>query len=388
MPRHAHARLCALALSLSACGGLTRPTSQPEVVELEGVMIEAGLGPDGRPIFKSYDPKGLYEEATDAFNRHDFEACQRLYGLLVDRFSASLYAHVSRYNRGLCLEQLKRHREAAATFEAHAKEATEDKDRLDGEFRWGFNLVADGQSQAAIAHYTRLLKVAALGEADRGEARLRRATAYINLKQLGEAEVDLKKAIQHVKVAYGTHMLRGNALYAEAHFRRGEIYQIMTRGVRLKLPADRMGKDLRDKTRFFRQAQRSFIDALSVQESYWATASGMKLGEIYEAFYEDVINAEVPPDFGELEQRFYLVELKKKLRPILEESMMIYEKNITMSQRIGADNEWVEETERRLVRLRGMIEEAEREAAEIEAQEARDRALIEAADAKKKAGRS
>lgn len=117
-----------------------------------------------------------------------------------------------------------------------------------------------------------------------------------------------------------------------------------------------MKGDLRDKTRFFRKSQASYIDAMNVQNSYWSTASGLKLGELYEEFYYDILNAQVPVSFDKTTIQFYVLELKKQLEPILEQSVAIYEKNITMSERIGAQNVWVAETAARLKRLRDLIE--------------------------------
>ncbi|MGK0359923.1 MAG: hypothetical protein ACI9U2_002229, partial [Bradymonadia bacterium] len=84
--------------------------------------------------------------------------------------------------------------------------------------------------------------------------------------------------------------------------------------------------------------------------------AGLRLGEIYEQFYRDVLLAEAP-NLTVAERRYYQVELRRQLLPLLEESLIIYETNITMSERIGAQNEWVEETEVRVARLRALIEE-------------------------------
>ncbi len=348
-----------------ACG----PPPRREL-EMEGMMVEV----DQNGVLRTFDAQELFEEARAAFARHDFPECEQRYGQLLSRFPKSQrYGLVSFYNRGLCLEQLKRHAEAAKLFEFYAKRTEEPEERQDGEFRTGFNLVRSQQSEAAVALYDRLLAREGLSEADRGECFLRRATARIHLKQLGEAELDLKWAIQHIKVAFGIGLLRGNDLFAEAHFRRAEIYEHLMKQVRFKLPLKSMRGDLKEKARFLRQAQRSFIEAVNVQNSYWGTASGLKLGGLYERFYADILGAETSGDLSAEEHGFYLLELKKKLLPLLESSLAIYEKNITMSQRFGAQNEWVEETERRLKHIRGLMEEIQRaEDAEAEAGAASD----------------
>ncbi|MCA9560678.1 MAG: tetratricopeptide repeat protein [Myxococcales bacterium] len=354
-------------VALTACGRQNiRPDDKPsEPIEMEAMVVE--FDPDaaeGEQV-TAFDAQELFDEGQAAAKRHDFAACAEHYGKLLDRFPASRFAHATLYNRGLCLEQLKRHGEAAVHFRRHAQLATELRDRRDGEFRMGYNLVQSGDYPTAMHLYDMLLVQPDLGPADLAECHLRRGTALLRMKRYGEAERDLKHAMRRVEEAYGDH-LRGNDLLAEAHFRRAEIYQRLTHDVGLKLPVASMKGDLADKVKFFRQAQSSYIDALNVQHSYWATAAGLKLGELYEQFYMDVMQAEVPADFDALTRRYYLFELRKQLQPLLEQSLTIYEKNITMSERLGAENEWVTETETRLARLRALIEETQRAASPLD----------------------
>lgn len=322
-------------------------------------MPEMVVETDGQGNSVAYDAQQLFEEGTSAFTRHDFSACDRAYEKLLQRFPISRYVHSALYNRGLCLELLGLHRTAAVSFRRHAQLSTELRDRRDGEFRLGFNLVKAGDYPTAMHLYDRLLTQKDLGTADRAECRLRRGTILARSGKPAEAERELKRAMELVTQAY-EGVLRGNELFAESHYRRGEIYQGLSHRVRLKLPIKNMRGDLRDKIRFFRQSQSSYIDALNVQHTYWATAAGLKLGELYEQFYTDVLAAEVPDDFDEDTKHFYVVELKKQLQPLLEQSVTIYEKNVQMSLRMGAENEWVTETELRLRLLRGLIEETEK----------------------------
>lgn len=350
----------ALALTLLAGCGATpvatkAPPPPPTQLEMEAVVVQA----EGDGQISVFDAEGLFNDAKAAFERHDFAECELTYGKLLDRFPKSKFVFYALYNRGLCLEELRQYGQAAAHFRRHAQLATDLADRRDGEFRMGVNLIRTKNHPEALHLYDRLLKADDLQPADRGECHLRRGIARAHLKQPGKAERDFRAAESYVRQAYGEH-LQGNDLLAEVHFRRGELYQRLSKTVPLKLPLKSMKRDLADKVRFFRQSQSSFIAALNVRNSYWATASGLKLGELYEGFYRDVLSAEVPADFDKATRAYYLFELRKELLPLLEQSLAIYEKNITMSERIGARNEWVEETESRVAKLRSLIEASQR----------------------------
>jgi tetratricopeptide (TPR) repeat protein len=345
---------------LVACGSAQRQTeAQATVVEMEPVIIELTRGQDGESSITAFDAQQLFEAGEADFKATRFAECDAQYAQLLKRFPQSRYVHATLYNRGLCLEELGQHALAGRHFRRHAELSKTLNDRRDGEFRWGYNLVKTGDFPTALALYGRLLGETDLTPLDRAECLLRQAMAQVGISRLGQAEKSLEAAIEHVVT--GTEGLtKGNDTLAEVYFVRGTIYQRLAHEVPLKLPIEQMQDDLADKVRFFRRAQRGYLDALNVQHPYWATAAGLKLGELYEAFYRDVLNAQMPDDFDEKTSLFYVAELRKKLQPLLEHSLSIYERNITMSQRIGAENEWVTETESRLARLRTLIEETER----------------------------
>ena len=354
-------RFWLLTLSLlPACGsGQRRTEPPPTVVEMEPVIVELTRGQDGESSITAFDAQHLFETSEAAFKAQRFAECDAQYAQLLQRFPQSRYVHATLYNRGLCLEELGQHALAGRHFRRHAELSEALADRRDGEFRWGYNLVKTGNFPTALALYERLLKETDLTPLDRAECLLRQGMALVGSSRLGQAEKSLEAAIEHVTTGTGG-LTKGNDTLAEVYFVRGTIYQRLAHEVPLKLPIKQMQDDLADKVRFFRRAQRGYLDALNVQHTYWATAAGLKLGELYEAFYRDVLSAQVPDDFDEKTALFYVAELRKKLQPLLEHSLSIYERNITMSQRIGAENEWVTETESRLARLRTLIEETER----------------------------
>lgn len=318
---------------------------------MEPVLVEV----DKQGKVEAFDAAGLFQQGQNALESQDWAQCDASFDRLIAKFPQSRYTHAAFYNRGLCLEHLRLHTLAGDVFQRYAHLSTDEKDRLDGLFRMGFNLVRSKQYAKAAPLYDRLLQHDMLGPADKAECYLRRGTARLHLKRYGLAEKDLKLAMALITEAY-EGVTRGSDLLAEAHFRRGEVYQHLSQNVKLKLPVSRMKGDLRDKSRFFRQSQASYIDAVNVRNAYWATAAGLRLGEIYEQFYRDVLTAEAP-HLSKKERSYYLTELRRQLHPLLEESLTIYETNITMSQRIGAQNEWVEETEARVARLRALIEQ-------------------------------
>jgi tetratricopeptide (TPR) repeat protein len=341
---------------LTACGASKpRPEDNRPIIEMEPMVLEA-TGADGEQTVRAYDAQSLFDAGRVAIGAERYDECVTQFGELVNRFPDSRFAHAGLYNRGLCYEELRQHAMAAAHFQRYMELSKTTKDLRDGEFRWGFNLVESGSYTEAMLLYERLLKTEGLGEFDLAECHLRRGITHLRLQRFSEAERDFKETLRRVKQAT-EGIMTGNDLAAEAHYRRGEAYFELNKNVGLKLPLDRMKDDLAAKSRFFRQAQSSYIDALNVRNAYWATAAGLQLGALYEQFYLDILRAEFPEDFDQATREVYFIELKKYLQPLLKQSVSIYERSMTMSTRLGTDNHWVKETEKRLNKLRSLIEE-------------------------------
>ena len=352
-----------IAISIVGCGAAQKTATQ-KTIDMEPVVIEV-KDKDGRREVNTYDAESLFNEAKKAYQSEQFSACIEKYTQLLDQFTQSRFVVSARFNRGLCYEESLQHGLAVQDFRLYIDTVETDKDKLDGFFRWGFNLVEAGNYPIAKGLYDELLTRTDLGEFDRAEAHLRRGISLAGMRQYAVGERDLRQALKLVKKAAKGEVL-GNDIAAECHYRKGDIYGELSRDVKLKLPLENMESDLQAKIRFFRQSQSSYIDTLNVRSPYWSTAAGLKLGELYQRFYEDVVAAEVPPSFDQTMRRFYLLELKKRLQPVLVHSVKIYERNMAMGLRLGTENEWTKETEKRLEKLRALIEQNNLAAKELD----------------------
>ena len=270
---------------------------------------------NGRREVRTYDAQSLFNDAKKAYESEQYPTCIDKYTELLAQFQ-SRFVISARFNRGLCYEESLQHGLAVNDFRLYIDTVETDQDKLDGFFRWGFNLVESGNYPIAKGLYDELLTREDLGKFDRAEAHLRRGIALAGMRQYAVGERDLRQALELVKTATKGEVI-GNDIAAECHYRKGDIYGELSRDVKLKLPLENMESDLQAKIRFFRQSQSSYIDTLNVRSPYWSTAAGLKLGELYQRFYEDVVAAEVPPTFDQTMRRFYLLELKKRLQPVL-----------------------------------------------------------------------
>ena len=324
------------------------PPSPSTILELEGLLIR-GKG-------EVISPSDLFNRGIGAFQGQKFKKCEEDLVLYLAEFSNAVHAHAAHYNLGLCLEMQHKYRLAAEQFKEYAVQSTKSVDQIDGEVRWGYNLLYSGQAQTAVKIYTRILTEKNVIGFDRAECHLRRAMAYMLLKKYAEADRDLDLTLGHINSNIGRYR-EGNELLAEAHFQQGELYRRYMAEVILKMPLPRMKRLMMDKIRFFRKSQHFYVSCIHIHHSYWATAAGHQLAVLHENIYQDIMNAEHPEEFDDETSAYYYFELDKKLVPLIRESILIYEKTTTLSATQGVQNEWVTSTNQNLKRLR-LLEES------------------------------
>ena len=121
-----------------------------------------------------------------------------------------------------------------------------------------------------------------------------------------------------------------------------------------------MGNDLQEKAELFMAAQHNYIRALSYHHPKWSMAAGYMIGRLYEDFYKDILSAEIPDDLTQEHLTLYFEELRTQIRPLMVRAVQVYEKNLSLSERIGTsagENEWVAVTSQHLERLRMYLDD-------------------------------
>ena len=340
---------CLLCCFLWACGGAPRnpelPVGPETVIDMDAMVITAS----GGEVTGMFDAQSLYEEAQQAYSAKDYETCVQNYERLREFFPDSHYLAASLYNEGMCHEKLKAFDKAQPLFERYVELAAQEKDRNDGLFHKAYCLSERHLYQEALDLYRDLLKKD-LSPSEQAELLLRRGAVYLGMEEFSAAERDLRKSINRVQEIYADY-LRGNDLLAEGYYLWGRIYQTLSHRAELKASLDQLEGMLAEKIRRFKQAQRHYISAISVQHPEISAAAGFQLGDLYEEFAEDVYAVQPPADFDQETRDLYFAKLRSVLKPVFEESIDIYQKNIAMIDRLGDEGGWRELTEQRLNRL-------------------------------------
>jgi TPR repeat protein len=137
----------------------------------------------------------------------------------------------------------------------------------------------------------------------------------------------------------------------------GEIYRGLFEAISFRLPMERMAQDLEDKSNLFLKAQSAYMRALRQRHPDWAPRAGYRLGALYERMYDDMVAADVPPELTPEQVEVYRATLRARVRPLIEQAIDIYDRNLMMARSLGADQAWLERSRAGLARLRRVLEE-------------------------------
>lgn len=345
--------LAVLIVSVGAVGCAGRspePKSPRDVVHMEAMKITAQRTEDGRYVFESYDAEGLFSEATERLNRGACKDAVTGYRRLVREFPESTYASPALYNAGLCLERLEQPADAAATFEELALRMPGSPDVQDAHFQLAKLYVQLERWDDAVAATDWLLARDGLSGDERIEAMARRGQALLGAGKLTPAEDQAKEALSYWRRGSSGGLIHDNTFAAMANFvlaeslrKQAAAIEIPPGGVETQRPI------LERRAQLILDAQREYFNTIGYKDAGWAAASGYRIGEMYDSFWQAIMRAPVPPPKRDVPESLmpvyreeYRKELARLIEPLTRHAIRYWELTLMMVERTGVDTEWTD----------------------------------------------
>lgn len=362
MRRIDFAILC-FSLLLSACAGTQNKSDNPtgdggtEVLNLDPMLVR----PTGDGPGEAIDVNELFDRAYRAFSSRQYEEAATDYEAVIRYFPDSRFFLPSLYNAGLSYEKLERWQDAVRVYRIIVERFPDNEDTTDAYYRLAGALDRTGAHEDVVELMTQVLLRGNVSTFDRVEAYVRRSNALLELGHFQEAADGFLNAVNINRDAAVEEQLSENSHFiVQSYFGMGRAYHHMVSNIPLVLPPERMGEDLKEKAELFMRAQANYIRALSRHHTRWSVAAGYMIGRLYEDFYRDIFQAEIPDGLTDQQLALYFEELRKQIRPLMERAVQVYEKNLSLSKRLmrdGTSNEWVDSTQLSLERLRAYLDD-------------------------------
>ncbi|GEM_PF-761287 len=308
---------------------------------------------------ESIDSKEVFDKAYEAYSDRRYEEAAKHYEAVIQYFDESRFYQPALYNGGLAYEKLGRWEHAAELYRKIIEEFPDREDTSDAYYRLAEVYGEMGRHQEVVETMTEVLLREGMDSFDRIEAHSRRGEALVELGEVAEAEDEFRSVIDINKRAPADVRLPSDSRFiVKAYFGLGKVFHQRVSRIKLTLPTETMGKDLKEKAELLMRAQSNYLAALRQHHPHWSVASGYMIGQLYEDFYSDIYAAEIPADLNEEQVHMYFEELRSKIQPLMKKAIDVYEKNLSLSRRIGEtedNNRWVRETSESLERMKAFM---------------------------------
>lgn len=356
-----------LAFSVSACGGSqtqvqTGPPRQ-EVVEGEEIHITARRGADGNYEFESTDAEEIFQHATDLLNQNHCDRAVPLYDRIAREFASSAYLSPALYNAGLCLDRMHDREGAAQRFrDLIARIPAEAEDVKHAHFMLSALLVQLEQWEEALTVVDHLLAREDLSAEERVEGLARKAQAQFGGGHIEEADRDARTCLAYFRTRTEDDPVRDDFFVAAANFVLAEVIRVHSNEIQLpEADADTQRAALERRARLLLNAQTEYFNTVRLGNPHWASAAGYRIGQMYDEFWQLIINAPTPPNHeltGEnlaLFAREYHRRLREMVRPLLNHAIRYWELTLMMVERSGVHTEWDDRARVDLERVRANL---------------------------------
>jgi tetratricopeptide (TPR) repeat protein len=349
-------------LTLAACSSIKpgiKPALPVENIELDPTLIRAEVENGEIVGSEVIDSRTVNKEAIRAYKKRRYDLAIAKYAIIIEFFPDSHYYMAALYNTGLAYEQLGRWKDALPLYEDIAQKFPAKDAATDALYRMA-NCHGNLDQHDEVRKTTRrILARPGLTPYDKVEAYTRLGDALFGLGRLSAAEDAYQQALKTNTRAKPQDVVPEDSHFVvAAQYGVSRVYHELFRALKFRLPVERMERDLEDKISLFMRAQTAYIRTMRRGNAHWATAAGYNIGLMYEEMYRDLLTSETP-ELDNEESRIYFDELRGQIRPLMERALQIYEKNITLSERYGLDNDYTRKTQESLERLKRYISDEE-----------------------------
>lgn len=341
-------------LSLLAAGPLGCASQAPAQPPTEVPAEHAATA----PAVQSQEPSALIERAEEALAADDPARAVALFARALDGSGEDAVARQAYPGLARAHELLNDFNAAIRAYDAYLTRFA-DAENLANVYARRGACEAEIEQWERSSHSYQLAHQAAADAAPsfRVEMLARRGFALFQLDALDEADKVLAEAneVYEDAIAHETERFSTYYFVGMSRFYRAAIIHRKFREVSIQLPEAQMSKDFEQKLDLLVKAQDAYNDTIRAKHVFWVSAAGYQLGSLFEEFYDALMYAPVPDWLDEKQRQIYYEELKKQLRPVVDKAIWVFEKNLETARRLGYENPFIEETEKRLSQLQSVL---------------------------------
>ncbi len=342
-------RLAAAAAVALSAADVACSHAQPRKIDIaEPLIITAG--PPAQVALGEMDDATLFDAGARAFTAGQYEKAALHFDRLIDAFPRSDQLLPALWNAALAHERLEQYQSSLERFKAYLSR----RDEPDAQFHAAFAEYKLHRTEDAAKRLHALSERSDLPPSRKGEALLQEGVCRVE----GGARADGEKLLRAAAALYEKDDAVDPALPAQVEFWLGEVYRFDFRELKLDpstMDEKKLAETLESKAQFLLSAQGHYLRAIRKGDGEWATASGFRIGDLYEQFHDELIKAPLPRGLTGEQRGLYQSALRDKVRNLVGKAIRIYEQTLAAAQRVGAQSSYVSKTEDALNRLKKLL---------------------------------
>jgi hypothetical protein len=341
-----------LGLGLMGCAHTSGPkhSAASQEVKFDEMMIVGDLE------LEKLNDEELFASGTSYYAAEEYAQAARYFGRICDFHPQSTHRRAALYNAGLALEKLKEWDDAWGRFSALSEPKSGTGDALDAAFRVAECDYHLERYSEAIDVLRTIADRSDLAADKRIEARVQQGVCELEQGNQEASESTLRNVLTYWN-ALPDKDLVDDYFPGQAQFFLGEIFRMHYEAVELdgNKTTEKLAEDLEYKSELLLSAQGHYLRAIRIGNGYWATASGNRIGGLYENMYEHMVHAPAPSELSGPEKDVYRAELRKKIRVLISKAITVYERTLEAAERIGASSPFVQKTRESLQKMKDLL---------------------------------
>lgn len=214
-----------------------------------------------------------------------------------------------------------------------------------------------GAWERSVASYVAAQRYGDAPASDMVEWLARQGYALFQLERFDEADAVLAAADElHERVTAGqSERFATYYFVGMARFYRAAILHRRFRDVAIRAGREEMDSDYERKLELLLAAQERYKAVIKVKHVFWVSAAGYQWGSLFTEFYDALMYAPIPEWLDADQRQIYFEELKTQIRPILNDAIWVFEKNLEVARKLGYENRFVEDTQTQLDALQRLL---------------------------------
>lgn len=308
-----------------------------EEIDLEPLRIEVVGEKDGEPVLDAFDARTLLDRGNAALAERRYADAIAAYEKLLSDFPDSYLATTALYNIGLVREAEGDLDAAIAHYQQLVDRVATGRDAIDAHVRIAALLAELERWHDSETVIAAVLERRDLDNTDRVEAHARLGYVLIEQKQYARAEAALRGAVEIYDKAT---RLDTNYYIAMAYYYLGQIPHRQFLAAPLRLPDDQLKKDLASKRALLDLAYDRYKQGLEFQLPYWQTACGYQMSQLYKELWDGVVSAPIPPQLSPEAREIYVREVHKLVFNMLREAFNGHSRVVELAEAYKVPTVW------------------------------------------------